>query len=330
MTLKVAIVSTGNVVSRNYLPFLARQPDLGFSYFNRTRSKAEACAASFGGQVADSIDDLMRGEPDVVFLLSSETARYDLARAILQHRPKRLFFEKPLVAMQGQAHVREDDFEKARELLRLARAGGTQTAMIFNYRFLEQTLLARQLVEARDFGVLTQVSGIVHYNCWSHCIDLVHLFAGPAAEIAALDGPVEHHEAGYEARDVTAAFSAGGASGTIIGTAVIDRGFPLFELMFSYEGGRLTFRGLDGDMELLDYRGARHETFALTRDRSRWDLYRFSFDKALDAYLTSVREGREPPVPGLAGLQELQFEAAMKRSIRLRRAVRVQEEFPLD
>ena len=129
---------------------------------------------------------------------------------------------------------------------------------------------------------------------------------------------------------MAAAFSAGGAAGTIIGTASIDRGFPLFELLFSYEGGRLTFRGLDGDMELLDYRGARHESFALTRDRSRWDLYRYSFDKALDAYLGSVREGREPPAPGLAGLQELQFEAAMKRSIRLQRPVRVQEEFPLD
>lgn len=331
MTIRVAIVSTGNVASKNYLPFLAQQGDLAFSYFNRSRGKAEACATTFGGQVADSIDELMGAAPDIVFLLSSETARYELALAVLRHRPKRVFFEKPLVAMQGQAHVREDDFAKARELLRLAQAGGTQTAMIFNYRFFDQTLLARQLIEERGFGALTQVSGIVHYNCWSHCIDLVHLFAGPAAEIAALAGPVEHHVAGYEAGDVAAAFTTGGgASGTIVGTAVIDRGFPLFELMFSYEGGRLTFRGLDGDMELLDYRGARHEIFSLSRDKSRWDQYRASFGKALDAYLTSVRQGDEPPVPGMAGLQELQFEAALKRSIRLQRSVKVQDEFPLD
>ncbi len=74
----------------------------------------------------------------------------------------------------------------------------------------------------------------------------------------------------------------------------------------------------------------RHELLALTRDTSRWDQYRLSFDKALDAYLTSVREGGEPPVPGLAGLQELQFEAALKRSIRLGRPVQVQDEFRLD
>lgn len=330
MTIRVAIVSTGNVASKNYLPFLAQQGDLSFSYFNRSRSKAEACAAAFGGQVADSIDELMDAAPDIAFLLSSETARYELALAVLRHRPKRIFFEKPLVAMRGQAHVTEDDFEKARELLRLARAGGTETAMIFNYRFFDQTLLARQLIEERGFGDLTQVTGIVHYNCWSHCIDLIQLFAGPAAEIAALEGPLEHHRAGYEARDVTAAFTAGGASGTIIGTATIDRGFPLFELLFSYEGGRLTFRGLDGDMEILDYGSNRHEIFSLSRDTSRWDQYRASFGKALEAYLTSVRRGSDPPVPGMAGLQELQFEAALKRSIRLGRPVDVQDEFPLD
>ena len=308
-----------------------QQGDLSFSYYNRSRSKAEDCAATFGGQVAASIDELMGAAPDIVFLLSSETARYELALAVLRHRPKRLFFEKPLVAMRGQAEVSEDDFDRGRQLLRLARAGDTATAMIFNYRFFDQTLLARQLVEERDFGRLTQVTGIVHYNCWSHCIDLVHRFAGPLAEIAALPGPVEHRKAGYAVQDVAAAFTTGGgASGTIIGTAVIDRDFPLFELLFSFEGGRLTMRDLDGDMEVLDYRGKRHESFSLTRNNSSRDQYSRSFDKALDAYLKSVRAGSEAPVPGRAGLQELQFEAALKRSIRLRRPVQVQDEFPLD
>ncbi len=331
MTLRVAIVGTGNVARRNYLPFLAQQPDLTFSYYNRTRSRAEACATTFGGWVADSIDSLMRAAPDMVFLLSSETARHELAQAILRHQPKRVFFEKPLVAMQGQAHVTEDDFEKGRTLLRLAQAGGTETAMIFNYRFFDQTLTARQLIVERDFGSLLQVTGIVHYNCWSHCIDLIHHFAGPVAEMTALAGPVEHRKAGYEAHDVAATFTTdGGATGTIIGSAAIDREFPLFEMMFSFAGGRLTFRGLDGDMEVLDYRSNRHETHSLTRSNSRWDQYKRSFAKAINAYLKSVRSGTEAPVPGIAGLQELQFEAALKRAIRLRRPVRVQDEFPLD
>ena len=83
-------------------------------------------------------------------------------------------------------------------------------------------------------------------------------------------------------------------------------------------------------MEVLDYSSHRHEIFSLTRATSRWDQYNRSFEKSVDAYLDSVRTGAEPPVPGISGLQELQVEAALKRSIRLGRPVNVQEELPLD
>jgi predicted dehydrogenase len=331
VTIKVAVVGTGNVAQKNYLPFLARQPDITLSYYNRTRAKAERCADTFGGWVAESIDSLMSAAPDIVFVLTNETVRYEMASAILRHRPKRVFFEKPLVAQQDQAHVSEDDFEKGRELLRLAKAAGTETAMIFNYRFFDQTLTAQQQILQRQFGRLIQVTGFVHYACWSHCIDLIHLFAGPVAEISALLGSVEYQASGLKAYDVTAAFTTiGGATGSIMGTTAISFAFPLFELLFSFEGGRFTFRGLDGDMEILDYRGNRHELYGLTRGTSQWDQYNRSFDKAVDAYLKSVRTGTEPPVPGIAGLRELQFEAALKRSIKLRRPVIVPDEFSLN
>ncbi|MCB0187667.1 MAG: hypothetical protein KDE31_25535, partial [Caldilineaceae bacterium] len=62
---------------------------------------------------------------------------------------------------------------------------------------------------------------------------------------------------------------------------------------------------------------------------SRWDQYRASFGKAINAYLDTIQQGTPPPVPGLAGLQELQFEAALKRSIAEQRPVVVAEEFPI-
>jgi len=331
MTLKVAIVGTGNVAVKNYLPFLARQDDVTLSYHNRTRGKAEHCARQFGGWVADSIDYLMRDSPDIVFLLTSETVRYESALKVLEYSPRRVFFEKPLVAQQGQAHVGEDDYAKGRELLHNAQAAGTETAMVFNYRFFDQTLLAKQLVAQRQFGELTQVSGFVHYACWSHCIDLIHHFGGPVAQITALSGTVERTAPILKAHDLAASFVlVNGAVGTILGTAGISFEFPLFELLLSFEHGRLTFRGLDGDMEVLDYSGVRHETFSLTRVTSRWDQYDRSFEKAVGAYLDSVRTGSEPPVPGISGLRELQFEAALKRSIRLRRPVNVPDELPID
>lgn len=329
--MKVAIIGTGNVATKSYLPFLSRQEDVSLSYYNRTRAKAEACAARFGGRVAGSIAELVGEDPDALLLLTRETGRYECALEALAGRPRRLFFEKPLVAQAGQAHVSEDDFEKGREVLRLARDAGTETAMVFNYRFFAQTRKAQELLAERQLGRLIQVTGFVHYACWSHCIDLVQLLAGPLAGITATAGALEHGSAGMQACDVAAAFTTvGGATGTILGTCGISFAFPLFELLFSFEQGRFTCRGLDGDLELLDYRGNRHEVFSLTRQTSQWDQYARSFEEAIGAYLAAVRAGAEPPVPGRAGLMELQFEAALRRSIRCRRPVDVQAEFPLD
>ena len=52
MTLRIALVGTGNVAKRNYVPCLAEREDVELGYYNRTRAKADAIAAEFGG-VAD-------------------------------------------------------------------------------------------------------------------------------------------------------------------------------------------------------------------------------------------------------------------------------------
>ncbi|NLF02161.1 MAG: Gfo/Idh/MocA family oxidoreductase [Anaerolineales bacterium] len=331
MALRIGIVGTGGVAQRNYIPFLAQQPDVSLGYFNRTAAKAEAAAAEHGGQVFPSIEALMAWGPDTVFVLTRETDRYEAISALLDHDPRRLFFEKPLVARQGQAHVSEQDFFDARELMRRVAAQGCQTAMIFNYRFFDQSLAAKRLIAEREFGRAVNLIGLVHYACWSHAIDLVHYYAGPIAEISALDGKWTHQGAGMESCDIAAAFrTEGQATGTLIGTSGADFRFPLTEMILSFESGRIHMRGLDGDMEVLDYHGNRHELFSIVRDRSRWNQYDDSFKKSIAAYLDSLRTGQEPPVPGIAGLQELQVEAGMRRSAAQGRPVVLADEFPLE
>ncbi|MCB0098339.1 MAG: hypothetical protein KDE46_21550, partial [Caldilineaceae bacterium] len=58
MSLKIAVVGTGKVAA-NYLTAMAKNDDVALSYYNRTRAKAEATAAQFGGRVADSLADLL-------------------------------------------------------------------------------------------------------------------------------------------------------------------------------------------------------------------------------------------------------------------------------
>ncbi len=325
--MKIGILGTGKVARNSYLPFLAQQGDVELLYCSRTREKAASCAADFGGRVVETPEQLLADDPDAVLVLTHETQRYAAALALLEGKPRRLFFEKPLVAAAGQANVSEADFLQARELLQRARAAGAETAMVFNYRFFAQTLRAQELVAERAFGPLTQASLFVNYACWSHCIDLLHLFGGRAAQIAALSGAIEYKEA----VDVAAAFQMeNGATGTILGTSGSDFNAPLYDVLLNFEQGSIRFRDLDGPLEVHEPGKRYAETHALIGHHSRWDQYRASFEKSLAAYLDSIRREEPPPVPGVAGLEELQFEAALRRSARERRPVDVAREFPLD
>ncbi|MDP6778225.1 MAG: Gfo/Idh/MocA family oxidoreductase [Candidatus Latescibacteria bacterium] len=327
MSVKIAVVGTGNVARNSYLQFLSEQEDVALTYLSRTRSKAEACAEDFGGCVVDSAEELLAGAPDAILVLTRETQRYEAASSLLEGKPRRLFFEKPLVAQQGQANVCEDDFHKAADLLERSRASGTETAMVFNYRFFDQTVRMEEIIAERGFGKLIQASMFVNYACWSHCIDLLHLFGGRASQVTALAGCTQYGDA----VDVSGSFRlANGATGTILGTNGFKFDFPLYQILLSFEQGTIRFGDLDGPMEVYDTSTRYRETHDLIGHHSRWDQYRSSFEKSLAAYLDSVRQGGPPPVPGIAGLEELQFEVALRRSIEQNRPVDVQDEFPID
>ena len=122
MSLKIGIVGTGSVARRNYVPCLAGEPDVELAYFSRTRARAEETAAEHGGRVCASVEELVGWEPDAVMVLTRETDRLAAAEALLDFGPRRLFFEKPLAAEHGQAHVREEDFAAARAMMQRAAA----------------------------------------------------------------------------------------------------------------------------------------------------------------------------------------------------------------
>jgi predicted dehydrogenase len=329
--LKVALLGTGKVASENYLPHLVKEPGISLGYYNRTFSKAAACAEKFGGVAFQSLEELAAWNADTVLVLTMETQRYEAALALLEYKPRRVFFEKPLCAQAGQENVSEDDFFKARQILQKAKEAASETAMVFNYRFFEHSLRAQQILSDRGFGPIRNVTGLVHYACWSHSIDLIHHLGGSIAEISALRGGVAHEWNGRAAQDVSAAFQLeNGATGTLIGTSSLNWQTPLFQLCFNYEGGRIQIQDLDGEMTVMDGRSLDVETYRITADRSRWNQYHNSFGKSLHAYLATVRAGTPPPIPGLAGLRELQVEAGIQRSIAQNRPIDLNKEFPLD
>ena len=329
--MNVAIVGVGKVAQDNYIPALLRHKDVSLTCYSRTFENTESVAQRFGILAARTLAELFERGPEVVFVLTHVEQHLEATQSLLPFKPKRLFLEKPLVAKAGQAHVTEQDFWDGKDLLLQAQAAGTETAMVFNYRFFDQIQRAKRFIRERNFGNTISVVALTHFACWSHCIDLIMNFAGPVSEISAHQGTQAYPFEGADATDVAASFLIGEhATGVLLGTSGISWDLPLFELTVNFEGGRIHFRDLDQDMEVLDYRQNIHELFSQSRDKSRWAKYDQSFEKSVDAYLDSVRDGAPPPVPGIAGLLELQFEASIKKSIAEHRSVRPMEEFPTD
>jgi len=329
--LRIAVVGTGQVATGNYLPLLRDEKDVVLGVCNRTPARAQAAAKSFNGEWLESLETVAKWHPTTVIVTTKETDRFEVVMELIRLGVKRIFCEKPLVAKNGQANVTEEDFHNAKAMLEAAKKSGCRVAMNFNYRSFDQTLAAKKIVTERQFGKLIQVASQVHFACWSHCIDLIHYFGGEMEELSAVTGLIDRHgQGGILAPDVTAAFRlANGAVGTLIGTAGMAWQHPLFEMIFTYEKGRIHMRDIDGDLEVLDAAKRTQERYSMVRDASRWDHYGASFGKAIPAYLESIRQDTEPPVSGLDGLRELQVEAALKRSISERRAVLVQKELPL-
>ena len=324
------MIGVGKVAQDNYIPTLSRHKDVSLTCYSRTFEKTQTVAQKFGIRAARTLDELFERQPEVVFVLTHVEQHLESTQSLLPFKPKHLFLEKPLVAKGGQAHVTQQDFWDGKDLLLQAQEVGTETAMVFNYRFFDQIQRAKRLIQERDFGDVISVVALTHFACWSHSIDLIMNFAGPVREISAHEGNTSYPFEAGEAKDITASFLIGDhASGVLLGTSGMSWTLPLFELTFNFENGRIHVRDLDQDMEVLDYHQNTHELFSQTRDESRWAKYNQSFDKSVDAYLDSVRAGAPPPVPGIAGLLELQFEASLKKSIAERRSVLPSEEFPI-
>lgn len=328
MTLKIAVVGMGNVARKQYIPYLAGVADVALGYYNRTALRAEETARDYPGVVFASLEEVAAWQPDSALVLTAETCRDDVGMRLIELGVPRLFFEKPLIARNGQAHVSEDDFVRGRTMLHLAEERGCRTAMVFNYRFFDHTLRARKLMTERDLGRVVGVYGATHYACWSHCIDLILNLAGEVVEMTAASG--ETVRPGHDAVDVTAAFRlAGGGAGTLLGTCGWSFKHPLYDLSFLFERGRIRLQDLDGPLDLISGEGGESERIAPGADYNRWAAYDRSFQRSLVAYLESLRTGAEPPVAGIAGLRELQFEASLRRSLVQGRMVSVQKEFPL-
>lgn len=328
--MRLAIVGVGKVASKNYLPVLAARPGVELGYVSRNREAGERAVEAHGGTVVDSIEELAQWHPDVVFILSADVAHSDHLRRVVELGLPRVFIEKPLVADEGQAHVSVDDFLLARDVVHSADERGVGIAMNFNYRYFELVQTALRLARERNFGAVTGISAWSHYACWSHVIDLIGHFAGPIHSLSALSSTTERSGVGLIARDLAITFrSTDGVVGTLLGSAGLAWQHPLLELTIHYERGTLALKDLGGELLVSDAATGWSETIRFTADESRWERYSASFAASITAYLDAIEGDRPVPIDVDAGLRELQFEAAVRLSVREGTSIVLANRLPL-
>ncbi len=327
--LKIAILGSGRIAVKSYLPYLSQRDDVELFYNDHIFEKAEECAKQFGGKATKSLAELMAYDPDTVLVLTHETQRLVAATSLADFHPRRMFFEKPLVAKNGQADVCEEDFFDAKNLIMRLEKENIKTGMNFNYRFFDQTKRLRELIASKPLGKLLQATLFVNYACWSHCIDLLQCLGGKAKTITALSSRAVYGD-GKQSPDIAAAFELeNGATGTILGTSASSFFVSLYSCVMNFEGGLVEFSDLDANLSIQMKDSHYTETYSLSPFFSRGNQYADSFGKSIGTYLDSIVRDVPPPVTGMNGLEELQFEAGLRRSAALKRPVNVQEEFSL-
>lgn len=327
--LRVAVVGVGSVALKSHLPALAARGDVELAYLSRSADAVLTATERFGGTALADDDELVRWRPDAVLVLVADTAHYDVTARLIDRGLPRILVEKPLVAMAGQAAVGERDYLLGAQLLERAAERGTELAMNFNYRSFASVRRAQEVLAERNFGAVTGVSARAHYACWSHVIDLIAVFAGPVRRLVALESPQPRSGAGLTATDLSVSFvTDGGAAGVLLGSAGGSWEQSLLEIRIDAERGSVILEDLDGPLTVLSGSGGLVERVEPSAHASRWDRYTASFAAALDGYLASVRAGVSPPVPARAGLDELCFEAAVRRSVVTGRPVFLAENFP--
>ncbi|UKI30758.1 MAG: Gfo/Idh/MocA family oxidoreductase [Lentisphaeria bacterium] len=183
-TIRLGVVGLGNVAQNNYLPYLSRQENVELFCCSRDPEKAKACAARFGIHACTTLEELAGMHLDAVFILTLEQFHYGTACRLLE-------FSRSGSSSRNRWWRATDRRRSANRISSMrsicwtrAKRAGTEIAMNFNYRFFDQMIRLRRLVEERDLGPLRQSSWLVHYACWSHCLDLLRWFGGEIAEVS--------------------------------------------------------------------------------------------------------------------------------------------------
>ena len=313
--LRVAIVGTGGW-ARQHARVFSRRPDTELvAIVGRDAERTAARASEYGAVPYTSIDGMLAAEhPDLVTVCLPNEHHYGPTLELLQSGVP-LLVEKPLVFQLDQAD----------RLLAEAEKRDTFFAINFNHRYAEPVQRAKAAIDSGElgdfvfatwrFGGEANVGESPHANLIEtqcHGFDMLEHLCGPIVSVAATMSNTTY--GAFSTLAIALEFENGGV-GTMLGS---------YDSSYAYEDSqRVEINGTKGravihdTVRSLTLEHAGDETAKVWRagyfnDEAR--TFEYTFDRHVDALLTALAAGHEPPVPAHAGRRALALAVAVIES----------------
>jgi len=320
--LRVAVVGAGGW-GRQHARVFAGRPDTELcAIVGRSVAKTAKRAAEFTTTPYTDIDQMLADQqPHLVAVCLPNEGHFEATLQLVRTGVP-LLVEKPLVF----------ELEQADTLLEEAMRSGSFFAINFNHRYAEPVLRARAAIEAGELGDLVFASwrfggegkgtsphaNLIETQC--HGFDLLEHLCGPISSVMAQ--MTSKTQGDWSTLAVALEFS-NGAVGTLLGS---------YDSSYAYPDSHLVeINGTSGRAMIHDT--VRSLTLSVVGDEMerRWQAGYFNdearsfagtFDRHVEAVLTALRSGREPPVHARAGRRALELAMAVidshERGIRIK------------
>ncbi|TDW79417.1 Gfo/Idh/MocA family protein [Kribbella sp. VKM Ac-2566] len=302
--MRVAVVGAGGWGEHHARIFSRREDTDLVAVCGRTPARTQARAARYGATPYTDLDEMLRTEhPELVTVCLPNEDHYDVTLKLVRTGVP-LLVEKPLVF----------DLTEADTLL--AEAGDRFFAINFNHRYAEPVQRAKALIDAGELGDLifatwrfggeanhgrSPHANLIETQC--HGFDMLEHLVGP---ISAVSAHLTDKTYGAFSTLALAVDFENRAVGTMLGTYDSSYAYP--------DTQRIEINGTKGRLVIHDT--VRALTFSKAGDpvEQRWHSAYFddearnfagTFDRHVDALLTALRAGDQPPVHARAGRRAL-------------------------
>lgn len=306
--LRVAIIGTGGW-ARQHARIFSRRPDTELvAIVGRDSDRTAARASEYGTVAYTDIAGMLAAEhPDLVSVCLPNEHHYAPTLQLVQAGVA-LFVEKPLVF----------DLDEADRLISEADKRDLFFAINFNHRFAEPVQRAKAALDSGELGELVFATwrfggeaniaesphaNLIETQC--HGFDMLEHLCGPIVSVAA---QMTNKTYGAWSTMAIALEFEDGAVGTMLGS---------YDSSYTYEDTqRVELNATKGravihdTVRSLTIEHAGDETAKVWRagyfnDEAR--TFEYTFDRHVDALLTALRAGDEPPVHAREGRRALQL-----------------------